>query len=81
MKKSESLNENLDIKKLLLSKENIFLKQDEIYNLIKKDFRQKLGKRGLKLLPLNISINNKTTINNSPKIFPKKKSKIQKIEL
>ena len=75
MKKSESLNENLDIKKLLLSKENIFLKQDEIYNLIKKDFRQKLGKRGLKLLPLNISINNKTTINNSPKIFPKKKIK------
>ena len=52
MKKSESTNEKMDIKKLLLSKENVFLKQDEIYNLIKKDFRKKLDRRALKLLPL-----------------------------
>ena len=54
MKKSESTKEKMDIKKLLLSKENVFLKQDEIYNLIKKDFQKKLGRRALKLLPLNL---------------------------
>ena len=76
MKKTESTNEKMDIKKLLLSKENVFLKQDEIYNLIKKDFRKKLDRRALKLLPLNISISNKTTSNNSPKIIsPKRRVK------
>ena len=39
MKKSESYTEKINIKELLLSKENDnFLESDELYNLIKEDY-------------------------------------------
>ena len=65
MKKSESYTEKINIKELLLSKENDnFLESDELYNLIKEDYHAKIKSKALKLLPSN-SFNSKHSKRNS----------------